>query len=279
MLISIINLLLSPFCLLIFLFSADNNTSLYFKKTGETNVSKLKPIPYLVYSALFAGIILSIVYLWCYFSHTTLTVWEVFVPKNYWVTSVAWGITLITLYTYLKGMEGNIMGFIFFPLLLFSCMGLVVVNFRGLFAINWTFDLPAISIGFWYRLVLHLFLPIYLLLVTTTDHNREEKGKNRRSVIVVASILFQAVIFGVNWFIVWVLGDSLDSSKFYGEGQNLVYYLPMLFGFLYLILFDSKIIRSKKTLLHLVRLMAVLFCMIQLINYVHLMKGYFSNLF
>ncbi len=127
MLLSLINLFLSPFCLLIFLFYSDGKQSKYYTKL-ETNVYKLKPMPYLFYSLIYISVIIGLLFIFKLILNCEFDVWQVFYPKNLWVTILTWFITVVALYAYSKGMEMNIMGFIFFPLMFITVLLLIGIN-------------------------------------------------------------------------------------------------------------------------------------------------------
>ena len=99
MLISILNLVLSPFCLLFFVFYASNKEQKYFVPDG-TNVNKLKVLPYLIYGVVYVTVILFFTYLYTLFTNLGISVWEVYEPQYYWVSMITWGVTVLTLVTF-----------------------------------------------------------------------------------------------------------------------------------------------------------------------------------
>ncbi len=277
MLITLINLALSPFCLLFFVFAASGNSNRYFTPSG-TNISKLKPIPYFIYLIIYLSIVLGLAHLWNLYSNNGISIWEMFIPKYYWVSISAWVVTGYTLFTYLKGMEGNIMGFIFFPLLLLASSALIGANFRSLFLSPWDLNLPILNYNFWILFIMHAFSPIYILAILKKDDS-EEPYKNNWVSSIATSIIFQLMLYGVNWLVIKLFGGTLTFRLFFGEKQNVVYYLPMAIGFLYFIfLFISKNVSPKnKPILSPftkgVTLLIFVFSVLQIVNYVRLIVG------
>jgi len=83
MFISIINLVFSPLCLLIFFFYGLNKESSYFVPTDKTNVTRLKPLPYIIYIVIYITIVFSATYIWSLYSYEVIDIWEEFIPKYY----------------------------------------------------------------------------------------------------------------------------------------------------------------------------------------------------
>jgi len=223
MLISIINLVFNPFCLLLFFFYGLNKESTYFVLTDKTNVTRLKPLPYIIHTVIYVTIICSATYIWSLYSYEVIDIWEVFVPKNYRVSIPIWIIIAYTIYTCFKGMEGNVMGFIFFPLLVFSSLILIGINVKDLFYFNWKLstDLPILKLFLWIRLIAHVFLPACVLLSINTDKNKDKREKDWLLTRLTISIL-QLILFSVHWLVIKLFGKSLTFSQFFGEEQTIL---------------------------------------------------------
>ncbi|MCX2681959.1 hypothetical protein OOZ15_18555 [Galbibacter sp. EGI 63066] len=129
--VAILNVALCPYGLLLFFVCFHGNR--FFVPTGM-NTTKLKKLPYFIYIIIYTAVVLGITYAIGFFTVDDFNIWMVYQPKYYWLSFVAWGITAFTIREYFRGMEGNIMGFIFFPMLFFSSLALFVVNIADLFS-------------------------------------------------------------------------------------------------------------------------------------------------
>ncbi|MFK7796292.1 MAG: hypothetical protein AB8E82_02485 [Aureispira sp.] len=139
--ISILNLLLNPFCLLLFLFANFGIKNQFFTKTG-TNVYRLNGSPYLIYCIIYIAVLFLGAAIVDWATPLDIDLLTVFLPNSYFFSIPVWCVTALTLIVYFNGMEGNIMGFIFFPLLMISCAALVVSNLSLLF--------QALNLGGWF---------------------------------------------------------------------------------------------------------------------------------
>ena len=235
-LISILNVFFSPFGVLFF-FLFNLGESKYFEQT-ETNTSRLKLIPFLVHHIIFTLFILGVTYLWSIYSYDRFSVWDVFIPKYYWVSGLGWLVTIFFIKTYLEGMEGNIMGFIFFPMLLMPIILLFAVNIGGFLSIDNQARLmligSEIDLNIWVRVLLHTFLPIYILLFL--NKNNTEIGEDVHwGGFLISSLILQMMFFVFHWLIFLVTNQEFTFSQYFGENQNMVYYLPMVVGVVYFI--------------------------------------------
>ena len=279
MLLSFINLVLNPFCLVFFFFFATSKQSLYFENKG-TNTQKLKVVPYLVYCLVFALAVLLITYLVGLLLPEGLNIWEIYQPKYYWLSIPGWLVTSLTLSAYFKGMEGNIMGFIFFPLLSISSLALLIANVSDIFMFSVNIEAPAIALNFWIRLLLHAFLPFYILVFINVPDKNGKKEKDWLGPIF-GSLIFQLIFFGINWLIVKLWGNGLTFSQFFGQGQSIIYYLPMFGGMLYYIsyLLSKYTTLSKNRVVervsYFVMIFATLLMLLQLFNYIQLIREWF----
>lgn len=281
MLLSVINIVLSPVNLLFFVFfaSTKSNSDRYFENAG-TNVSRLKIAPYLLYNLSFVASVLLITYGVVFFMADDLVFWEVYQPRYYWLSITGWIVTLLTLKVYFKGMEGNIMGFIFFPMLLFASAALGIANIASLFSFSINLDLPGLNLGFWTRFLVHAFLPFYIILFINHENNQGDKSTNIITPLT-GSLIFQLIFFGLNWVIVKIFGTSLSFSYFFGDGQSLLYYIPMMGGALYYLMyflsqFESLAKRKWKETLDMgTMIVASIMVLLQLFNYLKLIRNCF----
>ncbi len=278
MLIAFINLILNPYCLLFFFFFASNNQSLYFESKG-TNTQKLKIIPYAIYSLAFAIVVLLSTYFIGMLLPEKLDVWEAWQPKFYISSVAGWLVTILTLKVYFKGMEGNVMGFIFFPLLAISSLVLLIVNIPSMFTFFGRIESPQLPLNFWPRLLLHAFLPFYVLIFI---HSPDKSGKVKKTgaEFFIASLLLQLIFFLINLVIVKLLGGNLTFSMYFGEGQSIAYYFPMFAGLFYYLLFMlSKYILPTNKLVEHIRYYAMVFISLLIIPelyfYIQMIRLYF----
>ena len=107
MLITIINLLLSPFCIMLFIVFLFGKESRFLVPAG-TNVYRLKPVPYIIFSVVYTIVILGITQLLISYFNPDINLWEVFVPKYYWVSILTWGVSIVTISTYFRVMENRL---------------------------------------------------------------------------------------------------------------------------------------------------------------------------
>lgn len=277
MLVALLNIVLNPFCIIFFLFFWSKNESLYFETTN-TNVQKLKPVPYLKYLVVFVGTILCITFLFKYFLFKDLDFWSIYLPKYYWLSIIGWVVSALTLYVYFKGMEGNIMGFIFFPPLALLILSLTIVNLPDLYSFFYRIELPVINISLLPRYMVHLFLPFLLLFVTQKSEIEEKEYK---LLPLFTSLLLQLFLYGLHRVVFKIWNIDLTFSAYFGEGQNILYYLPMLGGALYIICYLlSRLSRFQHQQIfiqikQLILLLALLLSFLQILNYVKWVSTYF----
>ncbi|CAM1359170.1 conserved membrane protein of unknown function [Tenacibaculum soleae] len=280
-LLAITNILFNPFSFLIFISFSFKKDSYFFTKEG-TNVMKLKLVPYLLFYSIYLTAILCVTYLFSFYNDFNF--WEVFIPKNLYISSITWLITAITLRAYLKGMEGNIMGFIFSPLLILSIVTLTAFSFFDILSYPklLTSNLPILKINFWLRLLIHSFCPFYIIVfLNSKEHEKREKDDFITPLL--SSLILQFMFFSINWVITYLFGTPLTFSLFFGEGQTIVYYIPMIGGFfLFVLFFLSKIIPTEKskrykleTISYYVTFINFGLIILELINYLNLISASF----
>ena len=109
------NIFLSPITFLLFLFVTTPINHLVFTSGSEVNVMRLKPLAYLFFCLILLLIGLSLVVIYNITAPQKIAIVDLLQPKYYGLSVASWVLTLYTLKTYIKGMEGNIMGFLFSP--------------------------------------------------------------------------------------------------------------------------------------------------------------------
>ena len=175
------------------------------------------------------------------------------------------------------------MGFIFFPLLALSILTLTVFSFFDVLSYQklLTLQLPELKINFWIRLLIHSFCPFYIILFLT--NNNVEKENSDWIAPLISSLILQVLFFSINWVIIYLFGNSLTFSQFFGEGETIIYYIPMIGGFLLFILFFiSKKISTKKneqykleTISYYVTFINFGLIILEAINYLNLISSSF----
>lgn len=271
--LSIINIIFSPFALLLFLFSFSANKDHFFVSVG-TNTSRLKAVPYLVYLSVFTIIVLATTFWvapWLLINPA-----NVFVPKYYWVSIPAWLVTAWTTYTYFRGMEGNIMGFIFFPMIAIVTMALLIVNLPDLYHATASIQLPAIPKQyFWPSYFLHAFMPLQLMLFLT-EMKQDESKKSEWYVSLLGVLIFQLFQFVIHWILVYFFGQEMDFKSFFGMGQSMLYYVPALGGLIYfLLIMVANEQRPMESLNFIARPILVICVLLQSFNYFRLLGEWF----
>ncbi|MBL6446007.1 hypothetical protein JMN32_06785 [Fulvivirga sp. 29W222] len=277
--IAIFNIMLNPFGLLLCLVLFQGDKSSFFTKVG-VNTVRLNRRAYFVYLMVFAVLVLAITYGIGYFTSADFDVCEVYQPKYYWLSFIGWGVTVFTLYGYFHGMEGNIMGFIYFPLLFISSFGLFVVNIADIFSFATHINTPPVSAKyFWLGFAGHVFMPFQALLFTNLIKEGDEKKE--WSVPIVAGLLYQMILFGLNWIIVKLFGNGVTFAEFFGEGQDLLYFIPMVGGFFYYLFYfvRTKNETGDRTLVgwfvYALTLATILLVFLQAFNYIHMFGQWF----
>lgn len=236
MLIALLNIALNPFSLLFFILFGTHNSHehRYFVSTG-TNVSRLLLGPYLLFLLFYIGMVLLPFYgYYLIFQDSSADFWATFQPKYYWLSIIGWLASGLTISTYLKGMEGNIMGFIYFPLLLLPAGALCFVNISDWASSVWTLDAPPLELNLWIRFALHSFSPLYVVLFFMKNQDDENGKKEPMIVMLLSIVIIQLVLFGLHWLVFYLPGADITFSSYFGEGQSVLYYLPMATGFIFL---------------------------------------------
>ncbi|HWV14060.1 MAG TPA: hypothetical protein VN030_01425 [Cellvibrio sp.] len=268
------NILLSPLSFLLFFLVVTPFSQTVFVAGSGVNISRLVPWTYL----LFCGGLLLLGYLLAGLYNIAapkkMTLLEAMQPKYYWLSLLCWLVTAFTLWTYIKGMEGNVMGFIFFPLLLLSALALVAVNTPSVIR---EFDAggQALWLNSWLAFAFHACNPLLVLLFYMNSGSSAEPSSQSTgiSVTVISIYIFYAFILALHGLIFLVAGKSLSLPEFFGAGQSLVYFLPLVGGALLHLYFGFSINEKlaeglvKNTTYLCFCLILLLSCSLQLINY------------
>ena len=148
--------------MLLFLFANFGTESSFFTKVS-TNVYRLNGKPYLLYCIAYITVLFVGAAIFDWAIPEQIDLMTVFLPNSYFFSIPVWCITALTLMVYFKGMEGNIMGFIFFPLLLIACATLIVSN------ISLLFQVPSCGTWSWLWLIIALIWLNYCIKIKTKN--------------------------------------------------------------------------------------------------------------
>ena len=223
-LFAVCNLVLSPITFLLFYFLCAN-LPIFIKGDG-VNLMRLKLSAYALFCVVLAAV--AALLLWAYNANSPqpVSALEILQPRFWWLSFASWLITTWTLQTYRKGMEGNLMGFIFFPSLLIASMVLVGVNVAPL-TTQFKLGGEALYLNSWLAFALHGGSPALLLLLVASSANKE--------VDAISKLLTVYVMYGLlaaaHYLLLMLLGLGFDLARFWGWGQSWGYYLPYLLGF------------------------------------------------
>ncbi|MEH0152834.1 hypothetical protein V6R21_01745 [Limibacter armeniacum] len=271
------NIMLSPYGLILFLLCFSSNKDSFFEHTG-VNTAQLKKKPYLIYLFVFTSMVLAISYMAGHFLAPDFDIWQIYLPKYYWLSCLSWGVTIVTTRTYFKGMEGNIMGFIFFPMLAITSMALFVVNISDIFHFSSQIKTPLVNTKyFWWGFLGHMFLPFQCMLFMVEIKNGKAKGDGEWLTPLIGGLIFQLLCFVLHWVVVKIFGQGLTFAQFFGEGQSLLYFIPMLGGFLYYLFYILKPQGDTKLnwLSYGITILTLLLVVLQVFNYINMLKSWF----
>ncbi|MEH0152833.1 hypothetical protein V6R21_01740 [Limibacter armeniacum] len=252
----------------------------FFTQT-DNNTVQLNKKYFAIFSIILTASILVITYVLGNHLYTDFNLWAVYQYQHSWLNYINIGVVVFTLYLYSSGIEGQNIGRFFLPLLGLCIVTLISVKLADAFSISLTyFNAPLSPDFFWIGFAGHLFMPVQALLFTFLI--REGKEKQDWHVPLVYGCLYQLCLFVLNWLMVTLLGKGLTFTQFFGKGQSLIYYIPMLGGFLYYLLFfvKAKNETGRKTwlgwLVYGVTLLTVMLTFLQAYNYNQMFETWFS---
>ncbi|MET0356483.1 MAG: hypothetical protein ABW044_06865, partial [Cellvibrio sp.] len=139
----------------------------------------------------------------------------------------------MTLNTYIKGMEGNVMGFIFFPMLLISSIALLLINTPALVR-EFNMGGQPLSLNSWLAFFAHACSPLLVLLFSlnaknTGDASPKPIGLGEK---IIAIYIFYGFLLTAHWLVFFLSKSTFNVADFFGAGQSFVYFLPFLGGLL-----------------------------------------------
>lgn len=236
-----LNVLLSPLTFLLFFIISTPFNRFIFRPTESTNVTRLIPWTYLVFCVVLFSLSFGLVDIYNITAPHSASLIDILQPKYYWVSILCWLATAFTLNTYVKGMEGNVMGFIFFPMLLVSSIALLAINIPGLVR-EFNMGGQPLTLNPWIAFLLHGCSPLLVLLfnVNTTNANNtntSNTGEPSPTQITVSGkilsiYIFYGLLIGAHWLLFLLSKNSFSLAEFFGAGQSFVYFLPFLGGLL-----------------------------------------------
>lgn len=273
------NVLLSPLSFILFFVIISTPFSRFvFKPTESTNVSRLVPWTYLVFCAVLFLSELALVSVYNLTAPQPVNLIEIFQPKYYWISIICWLVTAFTLHTYINGMEGNVMGFIFFPMLLISSIVLLLVNTPAVVR-EFNMGGQPLELNHWLAFFIHGCNPLLVLFFGLNANATNESAKPISTEgKVIAIYIFYGFILAAHWLVFLLSTNSFSVVDFFGAGQSFVYFLPFLGGLLMHIYFgfsiEAKLSEGllKNSVGVIFKIIVVLSVLLQCINYIQYIK-------
>ncbi|MES2824058.1 MAG: hypothetical protein V4732_10690 [Pseudomonadota bacterium] len=242
--LALFNIFFSPITFLLFFIIATPLNHIAFTAGSETNVMKLVPRAYFVFGAALAIIALLLVAGYNIAAPQKILLIDILQPTNYWVSIISWIITACTLHIYIKGMEGNVMGFIFFPMLFISSLALIVINAPALVT-GFNMGGKPLPLNPWIAFFIHGCNPLLILLFNANETSDANETASKKAVgggaKYISILIFYAFIIPLHWLVFTFFGKTLDISDFFGVGQSLAYFLPFIGGALLHMYYDFLI--------------------------------------
>ncbi|MES2672787.1 MAG: hypothetical protein V4660_01040 [Pseudomonadota bacterium] len=224
-----LNIFFSPIAFLLFFIITPIN-HIVFSEDSDVNVVRLAPQRYFIFCTALLIMAVLLVASYNVIAPQKIFLIDILQPRYYWLSVGCWIITAITLKSYIRGIEDNIMGFVFFPLLFISSLALVLINLPSLVS-GFNMNGKPLLINAWAAFLVHGCNPLLVLLFHT---NRESEKYSGEPLILIrkytAILFFYAFIVALHWLVLSFFGKTLEVSAFFGVGQSLVYFLPFLGG-------------------------------------------------
>lgn len=229
-LIAALNFLLSPITFLFFIFISTPFNHLIYAETQGINTMRLKPSAYVVFCLTAWMMFFMLVVFYNINAPQQVTLVDLLQPRYYWLSIASWFVTLFTLKTYVKGMEGNIMGFIFFPALAVTSLALLLVNISTVIT-GFNMGGNPLPLTTWPAFLLHGFNPLLVLLFYSNKEKQESQtGVTKLTTNLMAIYTFYGFILALHWIVFKCFSIHFSLSEFFGVGQNAPYFLPLVAG-------------------------------------------------
>ena len=221
----------NPILFIYFSFSASAvSENIYIKGEG-TNIYHLNFTIYFLFSLISAVLIYSLVKLYNRFSKNQVHLKEIVQTKHFYLQLFAYAVTILTLKSYSDGMEGNIMGFIFFPMLIFGSVAISLPYLSFLFK-RFHIGKQNLDLNLRTRMLIHLFNPLLLSsLLPMQEPELKDSGIILELIAVILTITITYVFFlSIHWALFKILKKPFAISEYFGENETLNYYLPFIYG-------------------------------------------------
>lgn len=272
---------LNPILFIYFSFVAPTlSDGIYIKVENTTNVYQLNMGFYFTFTLIVAAIVYALFFLYNKFSKYPLHLKEIAQTKFFYLQLLGYGSTALTLSVYSEGMEGNIMGFIFFPMVLLGslCLSLPYIK---MFFTHFQIGKEPIELELKLRFLIHLFNPFVINALTSVPLDPlANEGTGMKIFMVLLTIAIEYGVFlGVHWLIFKAFGKSFTVSQFFGEKEYLQYWIPYIGGFYLfirnMILVDQKWFQEFGQYINLIHYPVFMFAMIlAFANYFSYLKKY-----
>lgn len=224
-----LNIFFSPIAFLLF-FIITPIHHIAFSEDSDVNVVRLAPQTYFIFCTALLIMAVLLVASYNVIAPQKIFLIDILQPKYYWISVGSWIITALTLKSYIRGIEDNIMGFVFFPMLFISSLALVLINLPSLIS-SFNMNGKPLSLSAWAAFLIHGCNPLLVLLFHT---NRENEKSSEKPLLMIrkytAILFFYAFIIAFHWLVFSFFGKSFEVTAFFGVGQSLVYFLPFLGG-------------------------------------------------
>lgn len=273
------NILLSPLTFVLFYLITTPFNHYIFKPGAGTNTTKLIPWTYFLFCVVLFSLSFGLVAFYNITSPQPVSLIDILQPKYYWISIGCWLATALTLNTYVKGMEGNVMGFIFFPMLLVSSLALIAVNVPGLIS---AFNMGGqpLALNPWLAFLVHGCSPLLVLLFYANSTSSDISSPKEISIPTkfLSIYIFYGFLIGAHWVIFFFSKNSFNVAEFFGAGQSFVYFLPLLGGLLLHMYFGFSISERlgagtlKNTVKVCLNILLTLSILLQFINYIQYIK-------
>lgn len=275
----LLNIVLSPITLILFLLVTTPFNSAVFSASAGTHSSRLVFWTYLLFCTGLLLAIFLLVEIYNIAAPQKITLVEILQPRYYWLSLCCWLITAFTLSVFGKGMEGNVLGFIFFPILIAASLALLAVNIKPL-TNSFNPGGEPIVINVWLAFLLHGFNPLLALLFFQRTANADGSRAPDMGFFTIITSIYICYLFilGFHWLLFLFSSQGLVLTEFWGRGQGLVYFLPFVGGALvyiyYVFALKEKVRQGAlKNILHIAFCLTLVVSLgLQFINYIQYLK-------
>lgn len=275
----LVNAFLNPILIPLYIVLFGENDQ-FFVLVG-TNSSKMFPAPYLIFCTLFGIGTLAFQFAFHKITHSEQTFLDFSTPNRWWIAILPALLDALIVWSFVSdsGVEGNIMGFIYFPMCVFGslCFSFLYVSWL---LKHWVLPEKPLSLNFKLKVLLHSFNPFLILFYSAQPLPEYENG----GIAPVLIFFFAITIFNFLWFPFYWLGFKffkrpLNLQVYFGEQNTILYFIPYAFGifltFYLNIAIHIKMLNSLNTFfLPVVWFLTAIMCSLWFFNHVR----FFLNL-